>query len=114
MLEEILRDPVFRHVYFDNSWDLVASYVVEEDRTVRTSADLLNRYPGRFLFGAHEAAPRTEEQYLKLFRIYEPLWKRLDPIASAKSRKGNCERIFDAPRAKVRAWEQAHAREWVR
>jgi predicted TIM-barrel fold metal-dependent hydrolase len=109
MLEEILRDPAFRHVYFDISWDLVANYVVASDQALKTSADVLNRYPDRFLFGTDEVAPQTQEQYLKVFGIYGPLWKLLDPATSEKVRKGNYERIFDAARLRVRAWEKSHA-----
>ena len=107
VLDGILRDPAFRHVYFDISWDLVANYVVTNDDTVRNSADLLNRHPDRFLFGTDEVAPRTQEKYLKVYELYAPLWKLLTPETSEKVRKGNYERIFDAARAKVRAWEHA-------
>ena len=39
-----------------------------------------------------------------------PLWAALTPEARAKVRVGNYERLFDAARRKVRAWEAAHAR----
>ena len=109
VLEEILRDPAFRHIHFDISWDLVARYIVESEQTTRAAADLINRYPERFLFGTDEVAPRTPEQYFKVYEMYEPLWKLLTPDASEKVRKGNYERIFDAARVRVRAWERAHA-----
>ena len=108
-LEEMMRDPAFNHVNFDISWDLVARYIVASKQSVKSAADLINRYPDRFLFGTDEVAPRTADQYYKVFTIYEPLWKSLDPEASEKVRKRNYERIFDMARGRVRAWENAHA-----
>ncbi len=109
VLEEILRDPAFNHVYFDISWDLVARYVVASEQSIKTTVTYLNKYPNRFLFGTDEVAPRTPEAYFKVFETYAPLWKQLTPEASEKVRKGNYERIFDAARTSVRAWERAHA-----
>lgn len=109
MLEQFLADPAYSHVYFDISWDLVAKYLVAEERTIRASAELINRYPDRFLFGTDEVAPRTQEKYFNVFEMYAPLWKALLPDASEKVRKGNYERIFNAARTRVREWEQRHA-----
>jgi predicted TIM-barrel fold metal-dependent hydrolase len=106
-LAEILADPQFSHIYFDISWDEVAKYVVSTPEATRVTADLLNRYPDRFLFGTDEVAPSTQEQYLKVYRQYEPLWKLLDEKAREKVLKGNYERLFDEARQRVRAWEMA-------
>jgi len=114
MLEEILSDPAFRHVHFDISWDLVARYIVASGQSIKSSAELINRYPDRFLFGTDEVAPRTQEQYYKVFEMYAPLWQSLSPEASEKVRKGNYERIFDSARSRVRAWEHAHLAATVR
>jgi hypothetical protein len=73
----------------------------------RVSADLLNRYLDRFLFGTDEVAPSTQEQYLKVYRQYEPLWRLLDEKAREKVLMGNYDRLFDEARQKVRAWETA-------
>ena len=108
IMEEILRDPAFSHVYLDISWDLVARYVVDSELSLKTSAGLIDKYPDRFLFGTDEVAPRTPEKYFKVFEMYEPLWKLLNPASSEKVRKGNYERIFDSARSRVRAWERAH------
>lgn len=106
-LAEILADPQFSHVYFDISWDEVAKYVVSSPEATRVTADLLNHYPDRFLFGTDEVAPSTQEQYLKVYRQYDPLWKLLDQKAREKVCKGNYERLFDEARQKVRTWEMA-------
>uniref|UniRef100_Q02BV9 Amidohydrolase 2 n=1 Tax=Solibacter usitatus (strain Ellin6076) TaxID=234267 RepID=Q02BV9_SOLUE len=105
MLEAILKDPAFNHVYFDISWDEVAKYLVETPATTQVAADLINRYPDRFLFGTDEVAPANQKTYLKIYDQYAPLWKLLTPEASEKLRKGNYERIFDEARRKVRSWE---------
>jgi Amidohydrolase len=110
ILEDILADPQMKHVYFDISWDEVAKYITATPESLQISANLINRYPDRFLFGSDEVAPSSQEQYLKVYNQYEPLWKLLSKEASEKVRKGNYERLFDAARPKVRAWEQANAK----
>jgi hypothetical protein len=107
-LEEILRDPAFHHVCFDISWDEVAKYIVASPAATQITADLIARYPDRFLFGTDEVAPGDQAAYTKVFYQYEPLWKALDVETSRKVRLGNYERIFDEARNKVRNWERAH------
>ena len=106
-LAEILADPQFSHVYFDISWNEVAKYIVATPESTRITADLINRYPDRFLFGTDEVAPSNQEQYLRVYYQYQPLWKLLDEKTREKVLKGNYERIFDGARHKVRAWETA-------
>jgi len=106
-LAAILADPQFSHVYFDISWNEVAKYVVATPESTRITADLINRFPDRFLFGTDEVAPTNQEQYLRVYEQYQPLWKLLDENARKKVLKGNYERIFDGARHKVRAWETA-------
>ena len=107
-IADILSDPEFSHVYFDISWDEVAKYIVAGPEATRITADLINRYPDRFLFGTDEVAPQDQQKYLKVYYAYRPLWELLDKQASEKVRKGNYERIFDDARQKVRAWERTH------
>lgn len=105
VLDSMLADPAYRNLYFDLSWDVVAKYLVSTPETVRNAANLINRYPDRFLFGTDAVAPTTAEAYLTTYRIYEPLWKALTPEARAKVLTGNYERLFDTARGNVRAWE---------
>ena len=107
IVEGILSDPALSHVYFDISWDEVAKYLLSTPDITRRSADLINRYPDRFLFGSDVVAPRDTIAYYAVFNMYQPLWSLLTPDASAKVRKGNYERLFDAGRKKVRAYERA-------
>lgn len=108
VLESFLKDPALANVNFDLSWDQVAKYIVASPEAVRRTADLVNRYPERFLFGTDEVAPPDQAAYLRVYYQYEPLWKALTPEASGKVRRRNYIRLFDAARAKVRAWEQAN------
>jgi len=110
MLESILSDPGMPHAYFDISWDEVAKYIVASPEAVQITADLINRYPDRFLFGTDEVAPLKQDKYLRVYNQYAPLWKALSPEASAKVRKANYERLFDEGRRKVRAWEAANSK----
>jgi hypothetical protein len=71
--------------------DELAKYIVSTPESLRVSADMINRYPDRFLFGTDEVAPANQEEYLRVYYQYEPLWKALSPEASAKVRKLNYE-----------------------
>jgi hypothetical protein len=110
VIEAILKDPQFSNVYFDISWDEVAKYLTATPESIRISADLINRYPDRFLFGTDEVAPSTQEKYLKVYYQYEPIWKLLDKKTREKVCTGNYERIFNTARQRVRAWEAAHSK----
>jgi hypothetical protein len=108
ILEELLADPGLAHVRFDISWDEVAKYVVATPDVTQRTADLINRRPERFLFGTDEVAPQDQQQYLRVYRQYDPLWKLLTPEAQRLVKRGNYERLFDAARERVRAWERAN------
>jgi hypothetical protein len=109
IVEQIIKDPELSHIYFDISWSEVAKYVVASAASTKAAADIINRYSDRFLFGTDEVAPASQENYLRVYNQYGPLWSLLDKEASEKLRKGNYERIFDKARASVRAWEKAHS-----
>jgi len=106
MLEDILTDPVCSHVCFDLSWDEVAKYVVSSPEATQRAADLINRFPDRFLFGTDTVAPATTEAYFGVYEMYKPLWALLSKEAKEKVLKGNYERIFDQGRRNARAWEK--------
>ncbi len=108
IVKEILEDPAFSHVYFDISWDEVAKYLVASPQTVKNCAELMDKYPNRFLFGTDVVSPPDQKFYMEVYNMYAPLWKALKPETSAKIRKGNYITLFDAARKKVRAWEAAN------
>jgi len=110
IVEAIINDPRMNHVYFDISWDEVAKYAVATPELVKLAASQFNRYPDRFLFGTDNVAPSEQETHLKVFHMWDPVWALLTPEASLQIRKGNYERLFDAARAKVRAWEKTNVK----
>src|SRR5215510_10934156 len=110
IVESMLNDPALRHVSFDISWDEVAKYAVASPQSIQRVVTVLNKYPDRFLFGTDTVAPATPAAYYAVFDIWAPIWRQLSADASLKVRKGNYERIFDAGRRRVRAWEQANVK----
>ena len=110
LIEQLMKDPAFNHVNFDISWSEVAKYAVATPESTKSVADLIKRYPDRFIFGTDEVAPANQEAYMRVYNQYAPLWALLDKETSEKVRRKNYERIFDAGRLKVRAWEKANAK----
>ena len=108
LLERALADPRLSHVSIDISWDETAKYVTSSPEVVQATAALLNKYPDRFLFGSDVVAPSSIASPMAVFDAYAPLWAALTPEASEKVRLGNYRRLFDAARARVRAWEAAN------
>ncbi len=108
IVETMLQDPALSHVNFDISWDEVAKYAVASPEAIARVSSMLNRFPDRFLFGTDTVAPASPEPYFAVFDMWAPVWKQLTPDASLKVRRGNYERLFDAARKRVRAWEQAN------
>ena len=110
IVEELVNDPTLKHVYFDISWDEVAKYAIVSPDVEKRTAEVFNRYPERFLFGTDNVAPPDQATQLRVYHLWDPVWAMLTPDASQKIRKGNYERIFDAARVKVRAWENANVK----
>ena len=110
IVEAMLKDPALNHVNFDISWDEVAKYAVATPQSIARVVTILNRYPDRFLFGTDTVAPAGPEPYYAVYDIWTPVWRQLTSDASEKVRKTNYERIFDAARRKVRAWEKENVR----
>ena len=109
MLDKALANPQSGNIYIDISWTEVAKYVTETPEATANVAAVINKYPDRFLMGTDEVAPSDQASYLKILDMYKPLFDKLTPEAKQKLLKGNYERLFDAARVKVRAWEKAHA-----
>jgi predicted TIM-barrel fold metal-dependent hydrolase len=108
VIERALTNPDLNHVFFDISWDEVAKYAVESAESAERVADVINRFPDRFLFGTDCVAPGKLEGMTDVFHKYDPVWKLLTPEASRKVRIENHERLFDQAKKDVRAWEKAH------
>jgi hypothetical protein len=108
ILTAMLEDPTLRHVYYDISWDEVAKYAISSPEIEKTTAALLDRFPDRFLFGTDNVAPADQATQLRVFHLWDRIFARLTPEASHAIRLGNYERLFDAARTRVRAWEREH------
>ncbi|HJR83320.1 MAG TPA: amidohydrolase family protein [Sphingomicrobium sp.] len=104
----LLEDPTLGHVYFDISWDEVAKYAVSSPEIETAVAGLFNRFPDRFLFGTDNVAPSDQATQLRVFRLWDRIISQLTPEASFSIRLGNYNRLFDAARVRVRAWEKEH------
>jgi predicted TIM-barrel fold metal-dependent hydrolase len=110
IVEAMVADPTLGHVYYDISWDEVAKYAVASPQSIANTAAMLNKYPDRFLFGTDNVAPADQAAQLRVYNLWEPIWQRLTPEASRKVRLENYDRLFDAARVKVRAWEAANVK----
>jgi len=110
IVEQLVTDPTLNHVYYDISWDEVAKYAIASTEVEKRVAKMFNSHPDRFLFGTDNVAPADQAAQLRVYHLWDPVWAMLTPEASVKIRKGNYERIFDAARAKVRAWEKANVK----
>jgi Amidohydrolase len=110
LVEGMVTDPTLSHVYFDISWDEVAKYAVSSPEAIANTAAMLNKYPDRFLFGTDNVAPPDQAAQLRVYDMWNPIWAQLTPEASRMVRLGNHERLFDAARRNVRAWEAANVR----
>jgi hypothetical protein len=109
LLERALADPALQHVSIDISWDETAKYITQNAETVAQAAAMINKYPQRFLFGSDVVAPTSIDAPMAVYTAYLPLWAALTPTASRQVRVENYQRLFDAARLKVRAWENANA-----
>jgi hypothetical protein len=109
MLERAMVQTEEHNLLFDLSWEETAKYV-DKPNVVDAVAAVINRHPDRFLFGTDEVAPQKQADYLKVYRLYQPLLARLTPAARDAFLRRNYERVFDRARHNVRAWEAAHVR----
>jgi hypothetical protein len=110
LLRELLGSGEYSHVNFDISWDEVAKWIVADDGSLHAWVKLLNRHSNQFQFGSVTAAPKLQAGYLKAFKAYQKPWERLDAEAATNVKAKNFERIFDAARKKVWAWEAGQIR----
>ena len=112
-LAEMLDDWDFKNLYFDISWDEVAKYALASPQVESRVASLFNKYPDRFLFGTDVVAPADQSAQLRVFHLWDPIFAQLTPRTSLAIRKTNYERLFDAARVRVRAWEKKNLQKSV-
>jgi predicted TIM-barrel fold metal-dependent hydrolase len=109
IFERGLANPKLANLYVDISWDETAKWITAKPEGLQRMADLMNKYPDRFLFGSDVVAPASIDSPMAVYNAYEPLWKLLKPETKQKVLFGNYERLFDKARKDVRAWEKANA-----
>jgi predicted TIM-barrel fold metal-dependent hydrolase len=108
LIERILADPKYSHVYFDISWDELAKYATANPDIIARTAALFDKYPDRFLFGTDNVAPTSIDANVRVFHLWDPIFAKVRPATKQSILFGNYERIFDAARVRVRAWERTH------
>ncbi len=116
----------------DISWDLVQKNIVSPDvdmPALEAWTHFIQKYQDRVLWGSDTviysrnklddagAAKKGERMSVRDYEavadVLKPLWDSLTPEVSAKVKRGNYTRLFDAARRQVRSWEKAHARDDV-
>lgn len=107
IVERIVTSPEMNHIYLDISWDEVAKYATASPEAVQRAADMINRYPDRFLFGTDVVAPASVDAVMDVHDLWAPVFELLTPEAKSKLLKDNYVRLFDQARSRVRAWESA-------
>jgi len=109
-LDSMLADSAFAHVSIDLSWGpVIAPYFVDTPEHLKMTADLIRKYPDRFLYGSDQGATSDWTSVQKSYDVWKPLWKELGPDLTRQVAKENYLRLFDQSRKNIRAWEQAHA-----
>lgn len=108
-LEEMLSDPAFKHVYIDLSWGpVIAPHIIDTPEHLKMTADLVRKYPDRFLYGSDQGATSDWELVKKNYEVWNPLWQEIGPELTRQVAQENYLRLFDQSRRNMRAWEKAH------
>jgi hypothetical protein len=108
-LNELLADPAFKHVSIDLSWGaVIAPHIIDTPEHLRMTADLIRKYPDRFLYGSDQGATSNWNMVKKSYAPWDPLWKGLGPELTKQVTRDNYIRIFDRSRQNMRTWEKAH------
>jgi hypothetical protein len=114
--------------YVDLSWDLAQKYIVKPQPGIPSLAEwarFVTKYQDRVLWGSDTVmytsnkiddqgnvtmgAPMPVAEYLAVADILKPLWDAVGVDVAHKIKVDNYVRLFDTAKAKVRAWEAAHA-----
>jgi predicted TIM-barrel fold metal-dependent hydrolase len=110
VFEKMLSDPAYNNLFFDLSWDETAKWLDYTDKSLERTAAIIKKYPERFLFGTDNVALDKQEKQLYIYHLYDRLWEAAGEEVTYQVCKGNYERLFDAAREKVRAWEKANVK----
>ena len=81
---------------------------IDTPEHLKMTAELIRKYPNRFLYGSDQAATSAWDVVRKNYDAWDPLWKELGPALTSQVAKDNYIRIFDQSRKNMRSWELAH------
>jgi hypothetical protein len=105
-VDRLLGDPAFRHVSIDISWgSVIAGTILDTPEHLKATADLIRKYPDRFLYGSDQLATTDFEALRKGYDVWAPLWQELGPELTSRVCKENYVRVFDQSKKNIRAWE---------
>ena len=94
-LDQMLGDPAYRHVFIDIAWGpVIAPAILDTPEHVRMTADLMRKYPDRFLFGSDQSASSDWQLVRKSYDAWTPLWNELGPELTAEDRAGQLRQDF--------------------
>ena len=109
-MDQLLGDPAFRHVSIDLSWGtVIAGGILDTPEHVKMTADLIRKYPDRFLFGSDQIATTDFQTLRKSYDVWAPLWQEVGPELTGRVCKENYARVFDESKKNIRAWEAKNA-----
>jgi hypothetical protein len=107
---EMLADPDYNNLYFDLSWDETAKWLLSSEKSIARTAEIITKYPDRFMFGTDNVASTSQEKHLNVYHLYDPLWQLLGADATQKVCFDNYKHLFDSAKARVRQWEKANVK----
>lgn len=108
-LGEMLADPAYKHVSIDLSWGpVIAPYIIDTPEHLKMTADLIRKYPDRFIYGSDQGATADWSVVKKSFVVWDRLWEELGPALTRQVTTDNYIRMFDESRKHMRAWERAN------
>jgi hypothetical protein len=106
-LEAFLSDPDLEHVFVDLSWDELAAHINKNPDTQQAWANLINTYPGRFLFGTDGLVPKDAAAYGKTRRDLQTLVSLLNPGVYEMVFHKNFKALVERSKMNRDSWERA-------
>lgn len=108
VIDNLLGDPDFSHVYVDLSWGPVfTGALLGNPENRQKTIDLVKKYPDRFIYGSDQEGSSWELTLGPAFDTWAPLWDALTPEETRMIRVDNFAAIADQSAANIRAWEKS-------
>lgn len=87
---------------------MIAPYIIDTPEHLKMTADLIRKYPDRFIYGSDQGATADWSVVKKSFVVWDRLWEELGPALTRQVTTDNYIRMFDESRKHMRAWERAN------